>query len=99
MNKKVNTLLFVLGATLFNILVVLIVAAVLIIGIYGMVVAPMLPETVPHDFIASMLFIASIIVSFIVYRITLNKLLKKIKFEDYFDPIFGRRPPPKKKSD
>jgi len=48
----------------------------------------------------SLFFIAAIAIAFIVYRVVLNKITNKIKFEDYFDPILrGRRPPPKRKSD
>jgi len=97
MNKKFNTFLFILGATLFNVVVALLLAVLFIFVLYGAVISPHLPETTPHNFIASMLFIGVIILTFLAYRALLNKLLTKIKFEDYFDPIINvRRPPPKK---
>jgi len=99
MNKKLNTLFFVLGATVFNILVT-VVSFLLLTTIYVSFLMPVLPEGAPHELIFSLIFIAAIVLSFVAYRFVLNRILKKIKFEDYFDPILrGRRPPPKKRND
>jgi len=95
MNKKVNTLLFILGATLFNILVV-IVAGFLLLMLYARLLAGVLPDAA-HGWAFPLIFIASIAASFVVYRLVLNKIMGKIRFEDYFDPIIKpRRPPPRK---
>jgi len=96
MNKKLNTLLFILGATLFNILVV-IATALLFVVIFVRFFLSHVPDTAVN-WAFSLIFIAAIVVSFIVYRVVLNKLTKKINFEDYFDPII-RRPSPRKRSD
>ena len=98
MNKKLNTLFFVLGATVFNILVT-VVSFLLLSSVYVWLLVPRLSEEVaPMGF--PVIFIMAIVASFVVYRVALNILLKKIKFEDYFDPILrGRRPPPKKRND
>jgi len=98
MNKKVNTLLFILGATLFNILVTLL-SFILLSVLFVTFLMPILPEAAVNVAF-SLFFIAAIAIAFIVYRVVLNKITNKIKFEDYFDPILrGRRPPPKRKSD
>ena len=98
MNKKLNTLLFILGATLFNILVV-VVTWLLLTVIFVRFFLALMPDTAVN-WAFSLIFIVAIVVSFIVYRLVLNKLTSKINFEDYFDPIIrGRRPPPKKRSD
>jgi len=95
MNKKLNTLLFVLGATLFNILVTILALVVLML-LYVRFLMNVLPES-ENNMVFPVILIASIVVSFIVYRFVLNRLISKIKFEDYFDPIIrGRRPPPKR---
>jgi len=95
MNKKLNTLLFVLGATLFNILVTILALVVLML-LYVRFLMNVLPESA-NNMVFPVILIASIVVSFIVYRFVLNRLISKIKFEDYFDPIIkGRRPPPKR---
>jgi hypothetical protein len=36
----------------------------------------------------TLIFLASIAVSFLVYRFVLRYLLTKVKIEDYFDPLF-----------
>jgi hypothetical protein len=41
--------------------------------------------------IFAFIFIASIVVSFIAYRLLLKYLLKKIDVDKYFDPIFVKR--------
>ena len=89
MNKKTNTLLFILTATLFNIIVTLIAFLVLML-LYAKFIMPLLPEESQiWGFPVS--FIAAIVISFFVYRFVLNLLLKKIQMEKYFDPIFGRK--------
>ena len=98
MNKKLNTLFFVLGATVFNILVT-VLSFLLLSSIYVWVLMPRMPDAAVQMGFA-LIFLMSIVVSFVVYRFALNKLISKIKFEDYFDPILkGRRPPPKKRND
>jgi hypothetical protein len=90
MNKKVNTILFVLGATLFNILVTVICFAVLIV-LYAKTIMPVIPED-GRSWGFPLIFIASIVISFFVYRLALKLFLRKVEVEKYFDPIFkGRR--------
>jgi hypothetical protein len=89
MNKKVNTLLFVLGATLFNILVTVICFAALIV-LYAKTIMTVIPEN-GRSWGFPLIFITSIVISFFVYRLVLKLLLKKVEVEKYFDPIFKRR--------
>ncbi|MDR2972551.1 MAG: hypothetical protein LBU83_11595 [Bacteroidales bacterium] len=89
MNKKVNTLLFVLGATLFNIIVTIACFFALII-LYIRFVIPSLPEE-SHAIGFAPLFMASIVITFLIYRVVLKKLIKKYDFEKYFDNIFVRK--------
>jgi len=88
MNKKVNTMLFILGATVFNVLVSVVSFIVLII-IYGKFIHPRIPESF-YSWAVSLILIASIAISILVYRVVLKFLLKKIDIEKYFDPIFVR---------
>jgi branched-subunit amino acid ABC-type transport system permease component len=92
MNKKTNTWLFMLGATVFNILVT-IVTLLLLMAIYARFIIPILPEEVAQwGFL--IIFIAAIALSFVLYRVILKYLMKRFDVEKYFDPIFGRRRPP-----
>ena len=90
MNKKINTLLFILGATVFNILVTILSFSLLLV-IYAKFIMRLLPEgTQMWSF--PLIFIAALAVAFVVYRYALSFLLKKIEMEKYFAPIFGSRP-------
>ena len=92
MNKKTNTWLFMLGATVFNILVT-IVSLLLLMAIYARFIMPFIPEEVAQwGFLV--IFIAAIALAFVLYRVILKYLMKRFDVEKYFDPIFGRRRPP-----
>ena len=89
MNKKVNSLLFILGATVF-IMLVTIVSLILLAFIYVKTVPENLQQQAqvwPYVLI----FIAAIAISFVVYRYVLRLLMKKVNIEKYFDPIIGNR--------
>ena len=89
MNKKVNTILFILGATLFNTIVAVISFIILFI-LYGKFIMPKIPDT-SYNWGFSLIFIAAIAISILVYRAVLNYFIKKINVEQYFDPLFVKR--------
>ncbi|MCL2067942.1 MAG: leader peptide processing enzyme [Treponema sp.] len=89
MNKKTNTLLFILGATLFN-MIVTVVSFFLLIVLFVKYIMPLLPEE-GRLWGVAISFIAAVIISFFAYRFALKILLKKIQMEKYFVPIFGRK--------
>jgi hypothetical protein len=86
MNKKLNTALFIVGATLFNILVT-VLSFVLLLIVYIRFIRDYLPEGA-QTWSFPVIFIAAIAVSFVAYRAALKLLLKKVEMEKYFDPIF-----------
>ncbi|MDR0456300.1 MAG: leader peptide processing enzyme [Treponema sp.] len=86
MNKKVNTLLFILGATVFNIIIT-VVSFLLLLIIYAKTIMRVLPADF-QSWSFPLIFIAALAVAFLAYRYTLRFLLKKIEIEKYFDPIF-----------
>jgi len=86
MNKKVNTLLFILGATVFNILVT-VLSFLLLLIIYTKTIMRILPEST-QAWSFPFIFIAALVIAFFAYRYALYFLLKKIEIEKYFDPIF-----------
>jgi len=89
MNKKVNTLLFILCATLFNILVALFSFTVLFF-LYIKFFMTLIPEAGRYwGFI--IIFLVSIVISFFTYRVVLKYLMKQVDVEKYFDPIFARK--------
>lgn len=88
MNKKTNTLLFVLAGTVFNIIVTILTFIVLLV-FFSKVLAPSFPDAIAWAI--PVIFVLSIIVSFFVYRQAVKLLMSKIDMEKYFDPIFGRQ--------
>ena len=95
MSKKTNTLLFILGGTVFNILIT-ILCFLLLLLIFGRFIYPLVPESAA-SWMLPVIFLLSIAVSFVVYRLVVKAISKKVDMEKYFDPIFGpRRPPPRK---
>jgi hypothetical protein len=92
MSKKTNTLLFILGATAFNILVTAACFTALLL-IYAFLIAPRIPETV-QSWGFPAIFIVAIALSFVIYRAGLKLLMKKIKVEKHFAPLFGDRREP-----
>ncbi|MDR2258122.1 MAG: leader peptide processing enzyme [Treponema sp.] len=94
MSKKTNTLLFILGATFFNILVTVICFTALLV-LYARFIASLLPEA-GRSWGFPVIFIAAIALSFVIYRAVLKLLMKKINVEQHFDPIFGGRRRPRK---
>jgi divalent metal cation (Fe/Co/Zn/Cd) transporter len=92
MNKRMNTLLFVLGATLFNIIVTVASFLLLLAAYQNLLGNRLPPDAQVHTWSFLLVFIAAIVISFVAYRLTINQLLKKIDMDRYFDPIFtGRR--------
>lgn len=89
MNKKLNTLLFVLGATVVNIILMIIL---LLAGI--LVLAKSLPAEInPAMGQLALLgiFILAVIGSFFIYHRVMRLIAKRIDLDRYFDPIFKPR--------
>jgi hypothetical protein len=92
MSKKTNTLLFILAATVFNILVT-IAAFLALLFLFTLVIMQRLPENTTAWAIP-VIFIGAIVVSFVIYRAVLKFFMKKVDIDKHFDPIFGSRRPP-----
>lgn len=86
MNKKTNTALFILGATVANILVMIIL---IIIGFA--IISALLPHN-SNPQVASILFLvvflAAIAGSFFIYHKVIQFVSKRVDMEKYFHPIF-----------
>lgn len=89
MSKKTNTLLFILGATVLNVLIMAL-CFMLLLFIYARLLAPLLPETV-QAWGLPLILIGSMALSFVLYRIMLKQLVKRVTMEKYFAPLFSRK--------
>jgi len=94
MSKKTNTLLFILGGTVFNIIIT-VLCFLFFLAIYSRFLFPVLPES-STAWALPIVFVAAIAASFFIYRQVIKMIMKKVDMEKYFDPIFGRRPSPRK---
>jgi hypothetical protein len=94
MNKKVNTLLFILGATVFNI-VITVLSFFILLFVYARLIMKFLPQEA-QAWSFPLMFIAAIVISFFVYKLILGLLIKKVNVEKYFDPILSSRYKPRK---
>ncbi|MDR2731212.1 MAG: leader peptide processing enzyme [Treponema sp.] len=89
MNKKLNTLLFILGATIVNIMVT-IISFILLMLLYVKFLAPVIPEE-KRAWGFSLIFIASLAAAFLVYRALIKFISKKFQIENFLDPLFTSR--------
>lgn len=92
MNKKLNTVLFILGATLVNIITMLII---LVLGL--VLISRALPDAAQESagqFLFLLVFLIAIGGSFYIYHRLIKYISKKIDMDKYFHPIFrpGRKP-------
>ncbi len=89
MNKKVNTLFFLIAASLYNIIIMILIIVALLF-----VVSRLLPRHVSPSLASSIfivVFILGIAGSFFVYHRTIRYLSKKIDMDKYFHPLFGKK--------
>ena len=86
MSKKTNTFIFIIAATLFNIFVVVLFFCVLTL-LYVKFLMPYIPGA-NSSWGFMFIFIFSIVISFLIYRLALKIFLKKVNVEKYFEPVF-----------
>jgi len=89
MNKKVNTVLFLLGATVFNLLIMFILIALFLVLISAVFRDSLNPNV--FSILMIVVFIGSIAASFFIYGRVVKWLSRKIEMEKYFLPLFRRK--------
>ncbi|MDR2490942.1 MAG: hypothetical protein LBD20_06020 [Spirochaetaceae bacterium] len=83
-NKKLNTVLFTLGAVIvFSLMTMFVFIVLFSISVWAVSIAG---ESV-FSWVVPVIFILSITVSFFMYNGILNIIFKNIEIDDYFDPI------------
>lgn len=89
MNKRVNTILFVLGASVINVVLMLALFLALFV-LFARFLAPSLSAGL-NQLIMVVIFVVSIAATYFIYHRMVRWLSTKIDFDKYFDPIFGKR--------
>ena len=89
MNKKANTILFMLGATAVNVIMMVVIFLALML-LYAWIV-PGGFSTQVGQVIGIVLFLGSIGLTYFLYHRMVKWMSKKWNLEEHFDPIFGKR--------
>jgi hypothetical protein len=89
MNKKVNTVLFLLGATVFNLLIMFLLIVLFLVLISAVFRDSLNPNVL--SILMIVVFVGSIAASFFVYGRVVKWLSRKIDMEKYFLPLFRRK--------
>ena len=88
MNKKTNTILFTLGATIFNLITMLILFAVplvILLAIFKERLMGVLP------IVGLVLFFGALVANFFIYGWVMRKISEKINMDKYFEPLFKKK--------
>lgn len=95
MNRRLNSVLFVLAATIANILAMVVIFALLLV-IFARFIAPALPTQV-NQVMFLVLFLVSVVGTYVIYHRVMRMLMNKYDLRKHFGPVFGREqhPPPK----
>jgi len=91
MNKKINTVLFMLAATVgttLTALVLIIIPVIILVAIMGEKFAEVTNVILP------ILFIASMIGTFLIYSLVMKRINEKVDMEKYFDPMVAKKKKP-----
>jgi hypothetical protein len=89
MNKKTNTVLFLLGATVFNLLVMFLLIVIFLVLISVIFRDRLSPNVL--SIIMIVLFIGSIAGAFYIYNRVLKLISRKVDMDKYFMPLFRRK--------
>ena len=92
MNKKLNTVLFMVGATVFNLLVIAIL--VLIPSVTVLLILRALEVTISGQTVSILglvFFLAALGGSFFVYGFAMRKLSERVDMDKYFEPLFRKK--------
>ncbi|MFQ3619346.1 MAG: hypothetical protein SNJ78_00230 [Spirochaetales bacterium] len=88
MNKKFNTVLFILGATVVNMILMILLFLIAFI-LYASFIARYLPPEVNAILLLG-LFVVSIVGTYFLYHRIMRYLSSKVEWEKYFAPLFHR---------
>ncbi len=91
MSKTSNTVFLMIGATLFNIIIML-VLVVLFFTLPGLLL-PQAAYEKAMPYLFPVLFVVPIVITFLLYTWAMKIFQRKVDMEKHFNPIFRRRGP------
>lgn len=87
MNKRLNTFIFVIVASLANIILTMILA---ILGIWGISRLGIQDPSINRMLFLGV-FVLAIVIVFFAYRFVVGLIMKKVDLESHFAPMWGRK--------
>jgi len=91
MNKKLNTALFMIGATLFNLVLLFVLILLALLALTAVLGDRLGPNVM--SILLIVVFLGAMVGSFLIYNQVVKFVARKIDMEKYFLPLFKRRPP------
>ncbi len=91
MNKKLNTALFMIGATIFNLVLLFVLILLAMLAITALFRDRISPSLM--SILLIVVFLAAMVGSFLIYNQLVKFIARKVDMEKYFLPLFKRRPP------
>lgn len=88
MNRRLNSVLFIIAATVANVLMMIVIFGVLLV-LFARFVAPMLSPGV-NQILLLVLFVGSVVLTYVLYHRLMRWLSRRYDLEKYFGPLFGR---------
>ena len=86
MNKKVNTFFFIIAATIFNIILIMV-----LMFVFMLVVGILIPKNTPAiivNIVITVLFLGTLAAAFFIYHVIVRAIDKKVDLEKYLLPVF-----------
>ena len=90
MNKKLNTALFMIGATVFNLVLLFVLILLAMLGLSAIFRDRLGPSVM--SILLIVVFLGAMVGSFLIYNQVVKWIARKIDMEKYFLPLFKRRP-------
>jgi len=94
MNKRLNSVLFILAATVLNIVLMFVLFLATFI-LFARFLAPVLPPGI-NRILPPVLLVGSVIGTYVIYHRIMKWATHKYNLEQYFAPLFGRRDGPRR---
>ena len=89
MNKKLNTSFFIIGASILNV-ILMVVLMTIGLALISLIIPKNISPTIASALFI-LVFLLSVAGSFFAYHKGIRFLSKKVDMERYFHPIFTRR--------
>ena len=89
MNKKINSALFILGATVVNVLLMLVIFVALLV-LHLRFLAPMLSDELAQILLI-VIFFGTIVLTYVLYNWLMKLFAKRVDMDKYFDPLIKPR--------